>query len=88
MSPHRKIQWSFTANLDLDFADDASLLSYRFKPIQQKTSALYKTTKPTGLEINTNKTKPLGINTQKTADSMVHGNLKTLASLLTLAYRF
>ena len=74
MSSPRLIQQSLTTKLeDLDFTDDASLLPNQFN-IQLWTSALCETAKPTGLEINPNKTKSLRENTQNTVAIMLKGN--------------
>jgi len=48
---------------DLDFADDIGLLSHYFKHIQEKSQRLSKVALQTGLEINTQKTKNIRVNT-------------------------
>ena len=67
MNPPRGLQWTLTSKLeDLDFADDVSLLSHQLQQMQQKTESLYQTARQsTGLEINTDKSKSLRINTQQ-----------------------
>ena len=60
----RGLQWTFAKTLeDLDFADDIGLLSHYFKHIEEKSRRLSKVALQTGLEINTQKTKSMRVNT-------------------------
>jgi len=63
MYPPRGIQWTLLQKLeDLDFADDISLLTHTLHQMQEKTESLCNTASSTGLEINTEKTKTMRIN--------------------------
>ena len=64
MDQPRGLQWTFAKTLeDLDFADDIGLLSHYFKHKQEKSQGLSKVALQTGLEINTQKTKSMRVNT-------------------------
>ena len=64
MDQPRGLQWTFAKTLeDLDFADDIGLLSHYFKYIQEKSRRLSTVALQTGLEINTQKTKSMRVNT-------------------------
>ncbi|XP_073695611.1 uncharacterized protein [Garra rufa] len=57
------IQWTLWSQLeDLDFADDLALLSHSQQQMQEKTSVLAVTSSQVGLNIHTEKTKILKIN--------------------------
>jgi hypothetical protein len=61
----RGIQWTMMNRLeDLDFADDICLLSHSLTHMQSKTDVLQGTAAATGLHINAQKTKFMGINAQ------------------------
>ena len=64
MDHPKGLQWTFAKTLeDLDFADDIGLLSHYFKHKQEKSQGLSKVALQTGLEINTQKTKSMRVNT-------------------------
>ena len=64
MDKPRGLQWTFAKTLeDLDFADDIGLLSHYIKYIQEKSRRLSTVALQTGLEINTQKTMSMRVNT-------------------------
>ena len=64
MDQPRGLQWTFAKTLeDLDFADDIGLQSHYFKYIQERSRRLSTVALQTGLEINTQKTKSMRVNT-------------------------
>ena len=61
----RGISWTFTETLeDIDFADDIALLAHRQKDIQGKTEDLATYGKQIGLNINSDKTEVMKINSK------------------------
>ena len=63
MDQPRGLQWTFAKTLeDLDFAYDIGLLSHYLKH-KQESQRLSKVALQTGLEINTQKTKSMRVNT-------------------------
>ena len=74
MDQPRGIQWTMTSRLeDLDFADDACLLSHTFQNIQSKTDGLRTVAGRTGLEVNVKKTKSLRMNAAQDTPIMLGG---------------
>lgn len=64
----------FTTLEDLDFADDIALLSSRHDHMQEKTNRLSHFASQTGLQLNTQKTEEMRLNTSSQRKLEVDGN--------------
>ena len=68
------IRWKFTTLLeDLIYADDIALLSSKHQHMQEKTEQLCKQAESIGLQINTDKTKVLRLNSKETTPIRIKG---------------
>ena len=72
----RGIRWTLTSVLeDLDYVDDIALLAHRHQDMQAKTNALATTAGSVGLNINTKKTRHLGMNSRTNESITVNGEV-------------
>ncbi|XP_028649227.2 LOW QUALITY PROTEIN: uncharacterized protein LOC114645554 [Erpetoichthys calabaricus] len=69
------IQWTLWSQLeDLEFADDLALLSHSQQQIQEKTNVLAATSSQVGLNIHTEKTKIIKINSSSNNPVILNGS--------------
>ena len=89
MDQPRGLQWTFAKTLeDLDFADDIGLQSHYFKYIQERSRRLSTVALQTGLEINTQKTKSMRVNTAtNTLIQIAEQNIEDVESFIYLGRR-
>jgi hypothetical protein len=59
----RELTWRLQESLkDMEYADDACLVSHKYEHMQRKLDDLWKESKKAGLEINSSKTGEIHVN--------------------------